>query len=223
MKTLNAGDVFIGRTYAEMINDALGTNFKSLQRSSVELSDFGAAGFIAWFVYMDGSIHGFEGGWRCSNILSSRMGKIEEHNVSADKSILLAKRRENGYFPFRLCFEIDSSGTKNKYWCRFLGAFRLHKFLCKDLTSVQYLKVSDKFTIASKGDRYSSIINTKDDFMKDKSIYDIPISDMGFSDKVFRFLNNGGIMNLGDLLELGVCIKGEIDIEIREKLAKFMY
>ena len=70
MKTLNAGDVFIGRTYAEMINDALGTNFKSLQRSSVELSDFGAAGFIAWFVYMDGSIHGFEGGWRCSNILS---------------------------------------------------------------------------------------------------------------------------------------------------------
>lgn len=193
MKTLNNGDLFIGRTYAEMINDAIGTNFKSLQRSSVALSDFGAPGVIAWFVYMDGSVHGFEDGWRWSNILSFDRSRIAEHNVSADKSILLAKRRENGYFPYRLCFAIESNDTKNKYWCRFVGAFRLHKFLNKDLTSVQYLKVADKFTIASRGDGYSSsIINTKDDFVKDKSEYDILISDMGFTDKVSHFLNSGG-------------------------------
>ena len=221
MKILRTGDIAIGRNYAEMINDAINTNFKGYQRCMVDLlnpDNHKNTGICAWFVYMDGSVHGYPDGWLWKNILSPDGETIREYNVSSNKALLMKRQTSEGYYPYRLCFQLDPNGTNKNNWSKFVGAFRFSKILSEDLDAVEYVKVLDEFKIASKGDCFSSILNTKNDFLIDVASYKVPISKMGFSDFVFQLLSKFEIATSGDLLELGIGVEGDIVVEIRKKL-----
>lgn len=218
MRILRIGDTFIGKDYTEMINDAIGTNFKKIERCTVDLAQFDVPNVIAWFVYMDGSRHGSPEGWEWSNRLSLDGRTIREYHESKDKSKLEEKQNEEGYHPYRLCFQLDPNGNKKNNWGKFVGAFRFSKFLEDDLTAFEYVKVLDEFKIASKGDGYNPLLNTKDDFLVDADLYKISIEEMGFSDDTYRILQIGNIKNAGDLLELGIGVSGKLADEIRQKL-----
>lgn len=226
MKILRSGDTAIGRNYAEMINDAIGTNFKGYQKCTVDLpnpDEPEKTDICAWFVYMDGSVHGYPDGWLWRNILSSDGKTIREYNVSPNKILLMKRQTSEGYHPYRLCFQLDPNGKDKNNWSKFVGAFRFSKFLSEDLSAVEYVKVSDEFKIASKGDRFNSILNTKNDFLIDAASYKIPISKMGFSDLVYQLLSRFSITTSGDLIELGIGVEGEIAVEIRKKLYEWLH
>lgn len=57
MKILHVGDTWHGKSHVDMINLALGADYAAYMRSTVPLKRFGGRG-TAWFVYMDGSVHG---------------------------------------------------------------------------------------------------------------------------------------------------------------------
>lgn len=221
MKILRAGEVTIGRDYTNMINEAIGTNFKRIEKCTVDLDQFGVSNVIAWFVYMDGSKHGYPDGWEWTNMLSFDGKTIREYNVSTDKKRLKIKQNEEGYHPYRLCFQLDPNGTKRKYWCKFLGAYRFSKFLENDLNAFEYVKVKDEFKIGSIGDAFNPELNSKNDFLNNAEAYKIPIETMGFSNETYKILQIGSIKNAGDLLELGIGTNGKIADEIRQKLLQF--
>jgi len=219
LKILNLGDVTYGLNHADMINKAIGTNYDAWFKSVVDLDQFGVQGVVAWFVFMDGSEHGYEEGWRWKNYIFDDKNEIHEYNVSTIKTTIIKKRNEDGYYPFRLCFQIDPYNTGNRYCCKFVGAFRLTSFLKEDLTAIKYTKVIDSFTLGSKGEK-GFYLNSKDDFLKKNSSYFIPLEKLGFSDRVYQLLKRGNISYAGELLELGFCINGEIADEIRHKIFK---
>ena len=224
MKTLRTGDIAIGKNYAEMINDAIGTNFKGYQKCTVNLpnaDDPNKTDICAWFVYMDGTVHGYPDGWLWRNILSTDGKIIREYNVSPDKGLLIKRQTSEGYYPYRLCFQLDPNGTNKNNWGKFVGAFRFAKFLSDDLSAVEYVKVLDEFKIASQGDGFNSLLNTKNDFLADAPSYKVPIEEMGFSDFIYQLLSKFGITSSGDLLELGIGIEGKIADEIRKVLYKW--
>ena len=217
MKILRTGDVFYGKSHADMINKAIGTNFSSYMKSTVELSDFGCAGVVAWFVYMDGSIHGYEDGWRWSNKLSLDGFEIDEYNVSACKDKLKKRRVEDGYNPYKLAFQIDHNETGNRHCCKFVGVFRFKSFIKNDSSAETYEKVLDEFRLLGKGE-YGGDCNCRDDFIPKEGKYLTPLIEMGFSQKTYNLLKYS-IKNAGELLELGIGIDGAISDEIQEKLA----
>lgn len=226
MKILRTGDSAIGKNYAEMINDAIGTSFKGYQKCTVDLpnsDDTTKTDIRAWFVYMDGSVHGYPDGWLWRNILSPDGKTICEYNVSSNKTLLVKRQTSDGYYPYRLCFQLDPNGTNKNNWSKFVGAFRFSKFLSEDLDAVEYVKVLDEFKIASAGDCFSQILNNKNDFLINADSYKVPISEMGFSDFVYQLLSKFGITTSGDLLELGIGIEGEIAVEIRKKLYELFH
>ena len=97
MKSLHIDDIFSGKSYAEMINKAVGTNHNSWMKSSVNLEDFGCPGMIAWFVFMDGSEHGYGEGWKWANKLSEDGKEIDEYNIASSKLQLKKRRIDYGY------------------------------------------------------------------------------------------------------------------------------
>ncbi len=213
MKTFHIGDKFIGNSYADMINHTLGTTFKVYEESGVSLDEFELPGVIAWFVFMDGSVHGYPPDYLWSNRLIGNT--ITEELVSKDHTKVIQKDDREGHYPLRLAFELLER-EKNFYECRFVGAFALSRFLRKDLTAREYVKVMDNFTLRSKGE-FGEILNAKADFIKRMPKYATPIGKMGFSKKVLPILI-GSISNAGDLLELGLEAPGAIADEIRQKL-----
>jgi hypothetical protein len=221
MRILKTGDVFYGKSHADMINKAIGTNYYSYMKSSVELSDFGCSNVIAWFVYMDGSIHGYEDGWRWANRLSLDGLEISEYNVSDSKEKLKKRRVDAGYNPYRLAFQIDHNGTGNKHCCKFVGAFRLKSFIKADASSEMYEKVLDEFKLLGKGE-YGGGCNDREDFIPKEGKYLTAISEMGFSQRTFSLLKNS-IKNAGELLELGIGIEGPIADEIQDKICSHFY
>lgn len=216
MKILKTGDVFYGKNYADMINRAIGTNYASWRRSSVDLQDFGANGVIAWFVYMDGSEHGYEDGWKWANKLSLNGKEIDEYHISSSKVQLKKRRVEEGYHPYRLAFQRDPYGEDNPYCCKFVGVFRFLEFIRKDATAMTYEKVMDEFRLGSKGE-YGAYLNSKDDLIPTKGLYTTPLSGMGFSDSTYKILSKA-IKNAGELLELGIGLEGPLADEIQNRV-----
>ena len=213
MKTFHLGDKFIGNSYADMINHALGTTFKVYEESCVRLDEFEVPGVIAWFVFMDGSIHGFAPDYLWENRLNGNI--ITEKLVSKNHTKVIQKDDREGHYPLRLAFELLDC-KKNFYECRFVGAFALSHFLREDLTAREYVRVMDEFILKSKGE-FGKILNTKADFIKRMPKYTTPIREMGFPEKVLKLLR-GHISTAGDLLELGLEAPGAISDEIRKKL-----
>ncbi len=216
MKTFHLFDNFTGNSYADMINHALGTNFDDYKESGVPLDEFGLPGVIAWFVFMDGSTHGYPPDYLWSNRLID--DTIIEELVSKNHTKVIQKDDREGHYPLRLAFELleCEKGFKGFYKCRFVGAFVLSHFLRQDLTAREYVRVIDKFTLKSKGD-FGKILNTKTDFFKDMPPYATPVEEMSFSKTVLLLLR-GHISTAGELLELGLDAKGAIADEIRQKL-----
>jgi len=209
--------MFNGSSHADSINRAIGTSYREWLKSRVDLEQFGVPNVIAWFVFMDGSEHGFDDGLRWENFLSKNGSEILESHVSQSKEMHAKKCSEEGYRPFRLAFQLDPGGSGNRYMCRFAGAFAFDSFVKEDLTAVRYIKISDTFKIGSKGE-CGSHLGSADDFRKKVSRYCKPITELGFSDNVSRILKSGGITCAGELLELAGIGLGEVAQEIRRKL-----
>ncbi len=220
MKYFTVGDVFRGVSHADLINNTLGTRYKSFQQCSLELKDFDAQDVYAWFIFMDGTTHGYEDGWLWKNLLTDNGNIIREVNIDA-KNNLYKKRAEFGYRPYRLAFQLDPYETNNRYCCKFVGAFRLSRFLNLEMTQVEYEKIADEIAIDSIGDAYNEIHLTKQDFIKDSSIYKTEIDKLCFFELTLKKLKTWGINTVADLLELpdGNC---SIATEIREKLYNFL-
>ena len=89
MKTFHFGDKFVGNSYTDMINHALGTNFKVYEESGVPLDKFELPGIIAWFVFMDGSTHGYAPDYLWANRLIGNT--IKEELVSEDHTKVVQK------------------------------------------------------------------------------------------------------------------------------------
>ena len=213
MKTFHLGDKFIGNSYADMINQALGTTFKVYEESGVRLDEFELPGVIAWFVFMDGSIHGFAPDYLWENRLNGNI--ITEKLVSKNHTKVIQKDDREGQYPLRLAFELLDC-KKNFYECRFVGAFALSHFLREDLTAREYVRVMDEFILKSKGE-FGEILNTKADFIKGMPKYATPIGKMGFSEKIMKLLR-GHIATAGALLELGIEAPKTLADERRKKL-----
>lgn len=213
MKTFHLEDKFIGNSYADMINHTLGTTFKVYEESGVRLDEFELPGVIAWFVFMDGSTHGFAPDYLWENRLIGNI--ITEKLVSKNHAEVIQKDDREGHYPLRLAFELLDC-KKNFYECRFVGAFALSHFLREDLTAREYVRVMDEFILKSKGE-FGEILNTKADFIKGAPKYATPIEKMDFSERVMKLLR-GHISTAGDLLELGLGTSGAISDEIRQKL-----
>lgn len=217
LRTLKLNEVTYGKSHADMINVAIGTSYRGYQSSGVDMRDFGVPDVHAWFVYMDGSVHGYEDGWRWRNYLSPDGNTILECLDSNDKQKLIGKQNKDGYHPYRLCFQIDPYENGGRYCCKFVGAFALTSFLSKDLTKMKYVKVADSFTIGSKGES-GGYLDDKTDFIPKIAGYHTPIEELGFSRLVLRILKNGHISYAGELLELGIEVDGELANEIRQKI-----
>lgn len=220
MKRFISGNVFRGCSHADLVNNVLGTRYKSLMRCSVELEDFGAPGVYAWFIFMDDTAHGYEDGWMWRNLLTENGNIIREVNINK-KEKLYETRAEVGYRPYRLAFQLDPYETKDRYCCKFVGAFRLKKFNNSDLTTVEYEKVFDDVVINSYGDGYNELHVTKEDFIKESSKYNTKIEEVGFSEKSLTKLKGWGVKTVGELLEIpdGNC---SISAEIKQRLYNFL-
>ena len=225
MKTLTAGDFIYGHSYADMINKAIGTKFKSYMRSLVELADFGAVGVGAWFVYMNGIEHGTEDNlWE--NFKTPDETFITEFCVSPCREKIIAKRNKEGFHPFRLAFQIDPFDIDDSpTCCKFLGTFCFSKFLREDLTAIEYKKVSDVFRINGK-DEFGAPCSTRNDLLNidDPVIkkFLVPIDELRLPEKIYQMLKGVEIKYAGELLELGL-ETGTYSTEIRKKLYEFFH
>lgn len=221
MKELHYREVFYGKNHANLVNKAIGTNFSNpLHRCWFDLSKFGSNGVIAWFVFMDGSKHGYPDGWWWRNILSSDGDEICEYNVAdlmPGKQKLDSFHYQNGYCPYRICFQLDPYQSGNRYCCRFVGLFMLNKLLSSDGTAVCYKKVQDYFILGAK-DEYSHLFLTNEDISKRDKRYLLPISKLGFSEQTSRSLRLGNVKVVADLLELGYENNSNFADEVNEKL-----
>jgi hypothetical protein len=217
VKVLRTGDVFWGKSYVDMINRAIGTNLKEgFRASGVSLDEFGLEGVIAWFVFMDGTVHGYADGWEWVNKISIDGKEIDEYNISTNKTTLKGRRAKEGYHPYRLAFQLDPYGEKDNHRCRFVGAFRFDSFIRKDSSAVTYIKIGDQFYLAGKGER-GAILGSKADFIPLQGKYITPIEEMGFSNESYGLLKPF-FSNAGDLLE--VCMESEcpLVLEIQNRL-----
>ncbi len=92
MLTLRLGDKTLQKGYERMINESIGTNYQVYKRCTVDLKQFDVPNVIAWFVYMDGSVHGYPDDWQWKNIISADGETIVEEHISSAK-VTLKKRR----------------------------------------------------------------------------------------------------------------------------------
>lgn len=213
MRKFRCGDNFSGENYPDMINNALGTKYDSYKKASVSLDNFGLPDVIAWFVFMDGSEHGYPDGYTWKNFLCGET--IWEEADSEDRRKVIASQDKDGYHPFRLAFQLFHPKAGERQ-CRFVGAFTLSAFLREDLTKRKYIKISDDFILREPGE-VGKILNTKEDFYKNMPKYFTPVKRMGFSPAVLHMLKNSKISTAGELLALGLGVSGPIADEVRQK------
>lgn len=218
MKTFSVGETFFGRSHTDLVNNVLETNFGFTKKSRIDLTGFQCHGVVAWFVYMDGSIHGYED-WRWANRLSCGGTKITERYIDSSRKMLGIERLKNGYNPFRLAFRLDPHETGNRYCCKFVGAFRLNAFIGDDVPDIEYVKIADDFTI---GDKYNYIDYDacKSIFFRNDARYTAKIETLNFSDGVYRMLKNANITMAGELLSIGLGFD-KSSIEMRDKTERF--
>ena len=99
MIRLEKNRVYYGHSNADMINRVLGTSWNKYYKCTVDLDRYGAEGVIAWFVFMDGSKHGYEDGWMWKNYLLNGGERIYEYNVSTSDKQLKKVQSEIGFRP----------------------------------------------------------------------------------------------------------------------------
>ena len=211
-----SNEIYSGTSHADMINKVLGTHFHGFQRASVELTNWGAPGVIAWFVFMNGTVHGFADGLMWKNNCFVKEITEELVNKKEATSLLYAKRAQNSYYPYRLAFQLDPLGKNDRYSCRFVGVFALTGFYEKDLTKMRYIKVVDRFCLANMDMGESK--NTKEDIIPKINNYRTPIASLGFSPMLNFKFKNGNMLYSGQLLELEGLTNFADQCEIREKL-----
>ncbi len=219
MKNLFVGDVFYGKSYVNMINKAIETNLhEGLMNSLVKLDNFGYKDVAAWFVFLNGETHGHRKDWLWKNYLLDNKTRIQEKLVSTTKNFYNNKRNEEGYLPYRLCFQIDPFETGNKFCCRFVGLFTLTGFYKKDLTSMEYTKFADEFCLKYINE-YEYDEKIKKPLVNSNDKYKTPVSKMGFSEYALNILKSGNVNHAHELLEIGLNSDNESLInEIKQKL-----
>lgn len=219
MKNFHVGDVFYGKSYVDMINKTIGTDFHSdIIKSCISLDRFGYKDLTAWFAFMNGETHGHRSDWKWRNYLLDNNTKIKEKLVSKNTEFYKYKRNEEGYLPYRLCFQIDPYNKGDKYCCKFVGLFRLTNFLKDDLTIMEYSKVSDDFCLKNISE-YEYDEKFRKTLVDGYDKYKIPISKLGFSDTNYTILRNGNIKYTHELLEVGLdTLNKDFLNELRQKL-----
>lgn len=134
MKKIKVGDVWQGNSYANMINEVLGTKYLKYQRATVPIEKFGLTG-VAWFVYMNGTIRNGH-----HNILLDDGDTIKEYiDVNGDRSGGLD-------YPIRLSFMRDPDNDGNIYRLMFVGYFMRSEVRSDNLVRT-YKKVNDSITL----------------------------------------------------------------------------
>lgn len=217
MRILKTGNITYGNSHADMINKVLGTSFQSYRKSSIDLGQFGNDGIIAWFVYMDGTRHGTEENYVWENFLSADENIIKEFSVGETQEKVIRKRRQEGFKPFRLAFQLDPFRNGNRHCCKFIGAFCLNNFLRKDQTAIEYKRIAKEFNLGSKGET-GQFLGNRDLFIKHIPNYYTPIEKMDFPFGLYQFLKKNGFHYAGELLELGFEDRSELIQPIQNKL-----
>jgi hypothetical protein len=216
VKFVKINDVIYGNSYADMINKAIGTNYRGIQRCLINLDQFGTQGISAWFVFMNGSVNGYGEEWKWTNRLSSNGKHIIETCVSYDKNIMMRTRDKTGYYPIRLGYMLDPYESGNRHSCKFVGVFRIDCFNREDLTSVRYVKIADSCMLGDPGTFSDTLY--KDKLLRDWDEYHTLIGSLGFSQETLDFLKKGDIKIAGELLDLGIESAGAKVDEIRKKI-----
>lgn len=119
---LHIKDRFKGCSYADMINNALGTNINYVyMKSSVSLNHIGqSSSMIAWFAHFDGEYRRSGADGCYTNIFVNENKIIERCNIEdADEYI----KKRSSCPPIRLVFQRDPDFTGNNCLCEFKGAF----------------------------------------------------------------------------------------------------
>jgi hypothetical protein len=217
MKTFKIGDKFFGKNHTDLINNTIGTKLKHTEKSGIELDQFDSHNIIAWFVFMDGSINGFDG-WKWKNLLTENGNIIREVFISYEKSKLIDKRVCESFKPYRLAFKLDPFETRDRYCCEFVGAFRLKNILNEDTSIIEYEKVMDQVSLNSLEDGYNEYHVKKEDFLKKPSLYLTPIADMNMPDLLKNKLLNLGLKTACDLLEIEMKLPQPFEEEITKSL-----
>ena len=141
----NVGDEWRGYNKVDMINNIFKTHYKQYMRSSVKLEKYGEPNMIAWFVNLNGEIHGTGKDWLWINHLYNSGTFIEEECVSISKEKYEYEMKKHLY-PIRAVFQLDPHNRGNNYECRFLGVFKLTKHDTITCTK-DYDRIADKLEL----------------------------------------------------------------------------
>lgn len=141
MREIKVGDTWEGNNHADMINKVMGTDYKGYMKSTVTLTHFGGDGF-AWFVFMDGSVHGTSKDYLWVNKISADGITIVETCISEDKSYVKSVAEK---YHKVLAFQLDPDGTGNKYKCKFVGYFDQERYDHQNLIRV-YKRISETYS-----------------------------------------------------------------------------
>jgi hypothetical protein len=218
MKTFATGDKFFGKNHTDMINNALETRLKYTERAGIDLALLNSNNIIAWFVFMDGSTNGYKE-WKWKNFILDNGNIIREQYISYDKNKLIHKRISTSLNPYRLAFRLDPFESGNRYFCEFVGAYRLKHILKLDTSIIEYEKVLDMATLNSIGDGYNELHITREDFLKKPSLYQTPIARMAMHNELKERLQKWGFKVASDLLE----IQMDLPQPFEEEIAKGLY
>jgi hypothetical protein len=222
MIKLTKEEPFWADNYHGLVNQVLKTNYKAIERCGIDLTNFKAENVIAWFVHMDGKIHGYTGDdWLWINTVLDNGKYIKEEAICKDYGLFLIKKLRRGICPYRLAFQLNPYDNGNKYCCKFLGAYRL-KEINDGFTEVIYEKVADEVLLNQLHEKENDYHLTKNDFLKTPSKLDAPIDELKFSPEILAKLKGWGINKVSDLLEIQINVSDQIAFEIMFALCMFL-
>lgn len=122
------GQVWEGRSYADLINKIFHKQYKQYMRATLDLAQFGGKG-IAWIVSINGEPHGMGGDlWINSMVGDGEV--IEEKYVGDNRAKIRAEFLAGMEITFsdRLTFQKDPDDTGNMYKAKCLGYYTLKMF-----------------------------------------------------------------------------------------------
>ncbi len=144
-RQFKTGDTFQGRSFVDMLNKALGTNYETYRKCSVPLTSIGGTDKgIAWVVYMNNTTHGTRPSYLWRNKLSLDGNTIKEKYCGNDKNFgkFYLKSSER----LRLAFQRDPEDCENEYKCKFVGLFLFSEYDEEEKIRV-YKKIADTYTL----------------------------------------------------------------------------
>ena len=138
------GDTFSGIDFTDMFNHALGTHYMRYMRCRIGLKSLGFSDDgMAWFVFMNGTVHGPHKGFLFVNRISPDGNTIEEEYVGNNKASVKMYLPPNDV---RLCFQRDPLGTGDEYLCKFVGVFQISGYKETEKGFIRiHKKVSDTY------------------------------------------------------------------------------